>query len=91
MATVASIEEVWPRVLSLAGEEFRQKGGKPFTYIAHDNYIELETTNRNISRTAMVTALQRVPLKGPGDVQDLTAPSYIYGILMDPRVSKGAW
>jgi hypothetical protein len=88
---VTSIRPVWPRVRALAGEEFRQKGGKPFTYVAHENYIELQTTNRNISRTAMAPALERVPLKGPGDVQDLSAPSYIYGILMDERVSKGAW
>lgn len=88
---MTSIDAVWPRVRALAGEQFRHKGGKPFTYVAHANYIKLETTNRNISRTAVATALERVPLKGPGDVQDLSAPSYLYGILADVRVSRGGW
>ena len=48
---MASIDEVWPRIRQLAGTQFRQKGGKAFTYRAGDNYIQLETTNRNISRT----------------------------------------
>lgn len=78
---MASIDEVWPRIRQLAGTQFRQKGGKAFTYRAGDNYIELETTNRNISRTAFEKALSRVPFTGPAQVNDLSAPSYIYGIL----------
>lgn len=85
------IEDVWPRIKALAGQEFRQKGGKPFTYRAGANYISLVTTNRNVSRTAFAKALNRVPLTGPGDVNDLSAPSYIYGVLMDPRISRGEW
>lgn len=88
---VASIDDVWPRIRALAGQEFTQKGGKPFTYRAGDNYVDLATTNRNISRTAFARALDRVPLDGPSAVNDLSAPSYIYGILMDERVRRSDW
>lgn len=88
---MGDIDEVWPRIRAFAGHEFRQKGGKRFTYSARENYIRLETTNRNISRTAFSRALERVPLDGPGQVNDLSGPSYIYGVLMDDRISRGRW
>lgn len=88
---MSDIDDVWPRIKSFAGQTFRQKGGKEFTYRAGDNYIELATTNRNVSRAAFAKALERVPLDGPGQVNDLSAPSYIYAILMDDRVARGRW
>lgn len=41
--------------------------------------------------TAIEKALERVPLKNTVAVQDLLAPSYIYGILMDARIRESDW
>ena len=84
-------DNVWARIVRLSGETFRQKGGKAFTYEARGRTIYLHTTNRMISRTAIEKALDLVPLANTVPVQHLTAPSYIYGILMDARVRAGDW
>jgi hypothetical protein len=60
--------------------------GKVFTYWMRPRTITLNTTNRSISRTAVEHALRRWPVGGPGALQDLSAPSYLYAILADPRV-----
>jgi hypothetical protein len=44
-----------------------------------------------ISRTAIEKALQLVPLPNTRTVQHLSAPSYIYAILMDPRIRGNDW
>ena len=84
-------DAVWPRIVRHSGHTFHQLRCKPFTYEARGRTIYLETTNRMISRTAIEKALERVPLENTVAVQDLSAPSYIYGILMDPRVRAGDW
>lgn len=84
-------DEVWRRIVNHSGATFRQKGGKPFSYEARGRTIYLHTTNRMISRTAIEKALQRVPLENTVAVQDLSAPSYVYGILMDSRIRAHDW
>ncbi|MDF1597480.1 MAG: hypothetical protein P1T08_15485 [Acidimicrobiia bacterium] len=84
-------DAVWRRIVNHSGHTFHQLRGKPFTYEARGRTIYLEATNRMISRTAIEKALERVPLENTVVVQDLSAPSYIYGILMDPRVRAGDW
>lgn len=84
-------ESVWRRIVGHSGQTFHQLRGKPFTYQARGRTIYLHTTNRMISRTAIEKALERVPLENTVAVQDLSAPSYIYGILMDQRISTGDW
>jgi hypothetical protein len=84
-------DNVWQRIVSHSGHAFRQKGGKVFTYETRGRTIYLHTTNRLISRTAIEKALQRVPLENTVAVQDLSAPSYIYGILMDSRSRADDW
>lgn len=82
---------VWARIVRLSGETFNQKSGKVFTYEARGRTIYLHTTNRMISRTAIENALALVPLENTVPVQHLSAPSYVYGILMDPRIRSGDW
>jgi hypothetical protein len=87
----ASSDAVWKRIVGHSGEPFHQLRGKEFTYEARGRTIYLHTTNRMISRTAIEKALQRVPLANTASVQDLSAPSYIYGILMDGRIRSRDW
>lgn len=84
-------DRVWTRTLRHAGDEFHQVRGKPFTYRARGRTIYLDTTNRMISRTAIERALARVPLTATTDVIDLSAPSYVYALLTDPRIRGSDW
>ncbi len=86
-----SAERVSDRIMSHSGHEFSLLRGKRFAYEARGRTICLHTTNRMISRTAIERAPERVPLSATVDVQDLSAPSYIYGILMDHRIRNGDW
>jgi hypothetical protein len=65
--------------------------GRPFTYTATGRTIQLHSTNRMISRTAIEKALARCPLENTVAVQDLSAPSYIYALLTDSRIRRGDW
>ena len=60
--------------------------GKRFSYQAHGHGVDMNTTNRILPRSDFQKAFERFPVSGPGDLQDLQGPSYIYSILMDPRV-----
>lgn len=84
-------DTVWRKIISHSGETFHQMRGKAFTYSAHGRTIYLHTTNRMISRTAIEKALEHVPLENTVPVQDLSAPSYIWGILMDDRIRGSHW
>lgn len=86
------IELIWKRIIENEGKDFKQKGGKIFTYnLIGENTIKLNTTNRIISKSQFEKALNFVPLDKLEPIQNLQAPSYIYGILMDDRVRKENW
>jgi hypothetical protein len=84
-------DRVWRLIVSHSGETFYQVRGKPFTYEARGRTIYLHTTNRIISRSAVEKALQRAPLASVSVVADLSAPSYVFGILQDPRIRADSW
>jgi hypothetical protein len=77
---------IWSQIRRHSGETFRQLRGKPFTYTFHDGYIELQTTNQNISKADFSEAFELMPLKNTIPVQHLRGPSCIYAILMDKRI-----
>jgi hypothetical protein len=81
-----SFDGVWARVVAAAGQEFRQVRGKAFTYSVQGNALVPSTTNRELPRTHFEKAWERFPVRGPGELQDLQGPSYLYAVLTDPRV-----
>ena len=83
---MADINEVWTRIIAHQGETFRQIRGQEFTYTVKGNVLRPSTTNRNIPRSHFEKALDRMPLHGPGKINDLQGPSYIYAILKDRRI-----
>ena len=91
LRSVMNADAVWSRIVGHSGSTFHQLRGKPFTYEARGRTIYLHTTNRVISRTAIEKALSLVPLPNTKVVQHLSAPSYIYGVLMDPRIRANDW
>ena len=82
-----SIDIVWSRIATHKGETFHQKRGKPFTYRVEGGTVCLDTTNQAIARGQFKEALDRMPLSGPGQINDLRGPSYIYAILTDRRIT----
>ena len=85
------IEIVWGRIKESEGDIFTQIRGKRFTYKVKGNLLKLDTTNRSISKTVILQALEFVPLSNTVPVQHLQAPSYIYAILMDKRIRQDNW
>ena len=81
---------IWDRIAAHAGSEFRQKTGRAFTFSLVGNAIVPSTTNRMLARSQFQQAHQRSPLHGPGQLQDLQGPSYLYAILTDPRIATGS-
>jgi hypothetical protein len=86
-----NLEAVWERIEAHQGEEFRQLRGQVFRYSAKGSYITPTTTNHNIPKQHFGDALRLVPLKGPGQINHLRGPSYIFAILMDPRIRRQDW
>ena len=86
---MASIDAVWTRIESHAGETFHLKRGRPFTYSVSRSAIAPDTVNRTISRGEISKALDVAPLSGPGKIQHLQAPSFVYAILTDKRIAGG--
>jgi hypothetical protein len=80
--------EVWSAIVALAGETFRQKRGQPFTYVVTGSTLRPNTTNRNLTKGQFEKAFLRLPIDGPGGLQDLQGPSYLYAILTDPRIAS---
>ena len=78
---------VWDRIAAHAGSEFRQKTGRLFTYSLAGNAITPSTTNRLLARAQFQRAYERSPLHGPGQLQNLQGPSYLFAILTDPRIA----
>jgi hypothetical protein len=85
------IATIWGRIEAHAGETFRQKQGGAFTYEVRAGCVVPDRTNRLLPRSNFEKALQQVPLKGPGQIQNLQGPSYIYALLMDSRVRGTDW
>ena len=82
-----SFETIWWRIEQLEGNEFRQKTGRPFTYALDAGSLVPSTTNRKLPKGDFRKAYDRGPLVGPGEINDLQGPSYIWAILTDPRVA----
>jgi hypothetical protein len=82
---------VWTRLGLHQGEEFKTKTGLPFTYsLEGSNGIWFFRNGRRIeqrlARTELDKALRELPLSGPTDIKQLRDPSYLYGLLADPRI-----
>jgi hypothetical protein len=87
----SSFEAVWARIESSQGQSFRQMRGGEFTYEVKSGCVAPDRTNRLIPRSHFERAWEMVPLENTVPVQSLQGPSYIYAILMDPRIRAGEW
>lgn len=86
-----NLETVSTRIRQHAGEGFELIRGDIFTYEMFDNYLRPVDRVRGLSRTNFGKALARVPLENTRSVADLQGLSYVYAILMDPRIRRTDW
>jgi hypothetical protein len=85
------IDEIWRRIEAHAGESFALKQGGPFSYQIERGYLVPDRTNRRLPRRDIERAIAMLPLQGPGQIQHLQGPSFIYAVLMDPRIKRDDW
>jgi len=86
----SEFDTVWSRIVNHAGEVFRQLRGAEFTYDVHGSSVIASRTNRQLARSQFEQAFARMPTAGPGALQDLQGPSYLWAILSDSRISGNA-
>lgn len=79
-------ENAWEQIRARAGETFVQKRGGTFRYTVEGNYLCPDRTPYKIPRKDFEAALALFPFRSTTVLQDLRGPSYIYAILMDPRI-----
>jgi hypothetical protein len=88
---VTSIDVVWERIRNFAGQQFRTVNDLPFTYEVLGNYLRVDRTNRNLSRTNFAKSIDLMPADGPGQLAGRQGASYTWAILMDPRIRQDDW
>ncbi len=85
------ITEVWARIEAHAGEKFTLTRGGKYSYEVRDNVLTPVGRLRPLSKRNFANALDRLPLHNTLTVGDLQGSSYVFSILMDPRISRGQW
>jgi branched-subunit amino acid transport protein AzlD len=85
------IATVWTRIQRCQGQTFTQKLGREFTYVTTASQLIPNRTNRLLPKSDFAKALRLVPLTGPGQIQHLQGPSYVYAVLMDRRIRLDDW
>lgn len=83
------IDTVWKRIVACEGKTFRQIRGKTYTYEISGNVLIPEGINQNVPKSQFEQALEYLPFHDTTEVQHLRGPSYLYSILMDPRIRGG--
>jgi hypothetical protein len=85
-------KEIWNRIVAHAGEVFYTITGLPLRYEIKGNGFYPSRTNYRISKADFEEAYQRVPIEGPGVINEIVrGPAYVWAVLHDPRISLGEW
>ena len=86
-----NIDTVWHRIVAHECATFTQVRGAQFTYSVSGSSLRPDRTKRILPKSSFEQALRRLPLSGPGAIQDVPGPSYMFAILADPRSRHGDW
>lgn len=77
----------WTRITACAGQEFRTVRGLSFTYRVEGDTVRTSRTDFPLHRNDFQTAHQLMPLRGPGEINDIVrGPSCVFSILSDKRI-----
>src|SRR5439155_2143851 len=90
------MERVWKRISRHQGEKFYTKSKLPFTYSLEGDsglwfYREGTRINKKLWRGDLEKAVARCPLDKVTEIKDCFDSSYLFGLLMDPRISNKEW
>jgi len=85
------LEELWARIEAYEGSVFRLIRAGEFTYSIVGSGLKPSRTNRILPKSQFEKALEFVPLENTAPIQKLQGPSYIFAILMDPRIRGNDW
>lgn len=86
-----TFDAIWQRIKEHEGKKFMQIRGGEFTYEVAASAVIPDRTNQNLPRSHFEEASRLLPLADTVPVQHLRGPSYIYAILMDPRIRQADW
>jgi|SRR5579871_896911 len=93
-ATEPEFERVWKSISKHAGDDFTTTTGLPFRYRVAGDSVWIERDGREIKRALskgqFAKAWARWPVTGPGELQDLQGPSFLFAILDDSRAWEEA-
>jgi hypothetical protein len=85
---------VWSRIVEHQESEFRTRTNLPFTYqVEGDSGLWFFREGRRIEhrlwKGEIQAALQKWPLRKTTDLREFQCPSYLFGLLTDPRIAGG--
>lgn len=87
-----SFDEVWARIVGHAGQPFQTITGLEFTYEVEGNALRTNRTDYLLTLGNVETAFNRVPIGGPGEINQLVrGPAYVWAILHDQRIRGNDW
>jgi len=81
-----TFDKIWSRIELNSGQVFALKRGQEFTYEVRSGCVIPDRANRSLPRSNFKQAFELLPLTGPGAIQHLQGPSYIFAILSDTRI-----
>ncbi|GEM49783.1 hypothetical protein [Deinococcus cellulosilyticus] len=84
-------QEVRRRLKHHEGETFQQVRGQRFTYTLKGETLVPSTTEWNIAPSQVRKALEFMPVRTVSELSGLQAPSYLFALLMDPRIRQGLY
>jgi len=84
---INTFEESWNKILKNQGEIFFTKNQHQFSYTINGTIVHPLHTNRNIPKSDILKAFNRLPINRPSDINTLVqGPSYVWAILNDKRI-----
>jgi len=92
--TEPEFERVWKSIARHAGGDFATVTGKSFRYRLDGDTVFIERDGREINRALGKSQFQKAwarwPVEGPGELQDVQGPSFVFAILNDSRAWESA-
>src|SRR5437667_4937582 len=88
-------ERVWKRIVAHKGAEFRTATDLPFTHSVDGNgiwfYRDGKRINQRLARGEVDQAILMSPVSRTTGLSKFRNYSYLYGLLMDPRIRSKDW
>jgi hypothetical protein len=89
---LADTDRIWRRIVRHQGAEFRTQTDLPFTYEIEGEsgirfFREGHRIEHRLRRGQVEEALRTLPLTKPSDLKKFQCPSYLFGLLTDPRIA----